>query len=212
MNIKHIKVLGGDHLKLPLQRLIYLVDAAQRGLLGAGDQVSSNTDHVDLILLQAQRPERQQSEGSSSTKPLPRSHLLVELHQALLADVVGPHDDQRIKGRDGKSEEITQTDKGELRKERPARAGAVAQTAPTNPDRAIIKTGEHRDGGRTKTLRIEEKSQQNRKNLLKFQCLSKSDSLLPAEAEDAAHVQRLPAEVAAVQAQPQRLEAQFAQR
>lgn len=145
--------------------------------------------------------------------PLPRSHLLVELHQALLADVVGPHDDQRIKGRDGKSEEITQRDKNGAEKRETGnvlvlqpRRHHPTQTEPSSR----LENIQMEAGPR---LHVSKKNHnKTEKNLLTFRRLSESDSLLPAEAEDAAHVQRLPAEVAAVQAQPQRLEAQFAQR
>lgn len=104
---------------MPVEVLVYLVNAAQRRLVGAGDQVSSNADHVDLILLKP--PTASVGRRGGLPKSCRRvSHLLVELHHALLADVVGSNDGQRIKGRDGKSEEVTQTDRMKQRRETPA--------------------------------------------------------------------------------------------
>lgn len=90
---------------------VYLIDAAERGLLSAGDQVCPHPNHADLILL------KRKHSGTKNDCICEGLHFLyfaVEFCDAFLRYVVGPHDDQRIKVGDGeaaeKEEESDQTD------------------------------------------------------------------------------------------------------
>lgn len=88
----------------------YLIHAAQGGLFCACDQMSSNADHIDLVLLKqgrtgCQRGEEALPHNKIYVYTLRSVHLLVELCHALLWDVIGANDDQWIEGWDGETEE-----------------------------------------------------------------------------------------------------------
>lgn len=83
--------------------LTYLIHAAQRRLFSAGDQMCPNTHHVDLVLLNQNQTEISLRTRSFHDQLLWSFYLPVEIGHALLRDVVGPDDDQRVKLRDGKA-------------------------------------------------------------------------------------------------------------
>lgn len=183
----------------PPQVLTHLVHAAQRRLLGAGDQVGSNADHVDLVLLNTQHGASEEREqlfhwsrrhaltfSLSSTMLSSQMLLVPTMISESKAATENLRRSRKRKGRDSCACWCRSPD------------GTDPDPDP-DPDPDITTTGGHGGGDQTQD------------NHITTTRLSESHSLLPAEAEDAAHVQRLPAEVAAVQAQPQGLEAQFAQ-
>lgn len=130
--------------------------------------MSSNTDHVDLILLKPPTASERRRGGlpKSCWRGGKGSHLLIELLHALLADVVGSDDGQQIKGRDGKSEEVTQMDKMKQRRETPALASAVVKMAPTKTKTITrLQSVKTRTRQRLQTFIKEKTNKQNIKNI-----------------------------------------------